>query len=51
MLEKEPNKFMCLWKGEWTPCTKEEICERGLVPGKNYHIDEDEPEYLDNWVQ
>lgn len=55
LLEKEPNSYVCKINGEWKPCKKEEICERGLeydyeYTDGGYRIVEDD-EYLDNWVQ
>lgn len=50
-LEKEPKHFECKDPdtGEWKPCTKEEICSRGLSKD-DYRPDTNDDEYFDNWV-
>ena len=52
MLEKEPPRFECLndENGEWRECSKEEICG-GHIPRDHYRYDEDQEEYIDNWVE
>ena len=51
-LEKEPKHFECREPGtdEWKPCTKEEICDRGLSKD-DYRADKNDDEYFDNWVE
>lgn len=51
-LEKEPKHFECKDPdtGEWKPCTKQEICDRGLSKD-DYRADTNDDEYFDNWVE
>lgn len=51
LLEKEPPRFECLddGTGEWRECSKAEICG-GNIPRDHYRYDEDQEEYIDNWV-
>jgi MFS family permease len=51
-LEKEPESFECYHDdtGEWTECSKTEICE-GHLDHDHYRAKEDDPEYIDNWVE
>ena len=51
-LEKEPERFECYHDntGQWTECSKTEICEQHL-DHEHYHAIEDDPDYIDNWVE
>ena len=50
-LTKEPNQFECYSDdtGEWTPCTKQQICDQGIA-SDHYRPVTSDPEYIDNWV-
>ena len=55
LLEKEPPSFYCEYDDEngnqtWRECTKEEICSQNL-PKDRYKPNENEDEYIDNWVE
>lgn len=59
-LEVEPSNFYCYQgpnsvgnpssEGQWTPCTKDDVCSRGLSHDE-YRVDESDPDYIYNWVE
>jgi hypothetical protein len=51
LLEKVPPNFHCYNEetDTWDDCTKKEICN-GNIPKDHYKYDEEQDEYIDNWV-
>lgn len=50
-LTKVPNQYECYSDdtGQWTSCTKSEICGQGIA-SDHYRPVTSDPEYIDNWV-
>ena len=49
-MKSEPSHFYCKNRetGEWTSCTKKDICDGGLSPDE-YASDKGDYTYIDNW--
>ena len=50
-MKVEPKHFSCVsTQGDWTACTREDICAKGLTQDE-YKVDTTDSQFIRNWVE